>query len=367
LPAENLPDDAERLKRPLRRRLLAWYDRSGRDLPWRREPSPYRVWVAEIIFQQTRIEQGLPYYHRFLERFPDVAALAGAHPDALMKAWEGLGYYSRARNLQRAAQVIVGEHDGRFPERAADWQSLPGVGPYTARAIASITAGEPVAVVDGNVVRVLSRVFDIDRPAHTTPGRRLFQTLADALVAPRRPGDFNQAVMDLGATVCVPRNPLCEACPWAAPCRARARGNQAERPVKRPRVATPHYEEVALVIERDGALLLGRRPRAGLLGGLWELPCGRVEPGEDHAASLRRVAREILGAGVRVGGLVGSANHAYSHFRVTLSAYRCRLASGGEPRPVRHDALAWVAPSDLGAYALPRVHHKVLGNFRFQG
>ena len=342
-----------------RRALLAWYDRAARDLPWRRDPQPYAVWLSEIILQQTRVDQGLPYFERFRAALPDVFALAAAPDEAVLKLWEGLGYYTRARNLHKAARRIVAERDGAFPQTAADWETLPGVGPYTARAIASIAFGEAVPVVDGNVKRVLARLDDVAEPIEDRAVDRCLWERAAELLAPRRPGDFNQAMMELGARVCTPKQPDCPACPVAQWCAARAHGTQHERPVRTPKKAVPHHEVVVAVIRRNGRCLIGRRPSAGLLGGLWEFPGGKVRPGESHEAALQREIREELGVEIEVGGLIASVRHAYSHFRITLTAYCCACPEG-TPQPGVHTELKWVLPADFQRYPFPKANQKFL-------
>jgi A/G-specific adenine glycosylase len=345
--------------RRIRRALLAWYGRNARELPWRSTHDPYAVWVSEIMLQQTRIDQGTPYFTRFIAAFPTVQALAAASEDAVLKQWEGLGYYSRARNLHRAAKTVVSGHEGAFPQTAEGWRALPGVGRYTAGAIASIAFNEPVPVLDGNVKRVLARLFDIAQPIDQSSTEQRLWALVEALVSPRRPGDFNQAMMELGAMVCVPKAPLCTTCPLRKVCRSAARGTQTERPVKRKKGATPHYEIVVAAIEKNGRFLLGKRPPNGLLGGLWEFPGGKVQARETHEQALEREIREELGVDIRVGGLAAVVNHAYSHFKVTLNVYRCTLESG-TPQPKSHIALKWVPRAHFDRYAFPKANHKFL-------
>jgi A/G-specific adenine glycosylase len=342
-----------------RKQLLAWFQEEARDLPWRRTQDPYRIWLSEVILQQTRVDQGLPYYERFLAAFPTVHDLAQAADDTVMKQWEGLGYYTRARNLHKAARMVVEQYGGHLPERAELLQLLPGVGKYTAGAIASIAFGERVPVVDGNVKRVLTRLYDIADSIDETETDRSLWRLAEGLVAPKEPGDFNQAMMELGARICTPKKPGCDACPVAGHCAARAAGTVLERPVRKARKAVPHKEIVVAVIERDGAYLIGRRPPEGLLGGLWEFPGGKVEAGESHQQALIRECREELGVDVKVGGLVATVAHAYTHFRVTLNVYRCKIQKG-EPASRIHTDLTWTAPDRFDDYAFPTANHKFL-------
>lgn len=354
------------LVRWVRRRLLAWFGRHARKLPWRQHPHPYRVWLSEIMLQQTQVAAALPYYRRFLRRFPTVRALANAGLDDVLKAWEGLGYYSRARNLHQAAGRVVRELGGHFPGSADEWLALPGIGKYTANAIASICLGQRAPVVDGNVSRVWARFFriagELERPATQ---RRLWD-LAGQLVPAATPGDFNQAVMELGALTCLPRNPRCLACPLAPRCQAKAHGRPEQYPRRRVKRAVPHYEVVAAVIRRGPRYLIGQRPARGLLGGLWEFPGGKVEAGETLAQALRREIREELGLRVRVGDELAAVDHAYTHFSVTLHAFACSDGRG-EPKPRFHRALRWVSPEAMRRLAFPRANHAVIDALRRLG
>lgn len=345
--------------RSVRRDLLAWFQAEARDLPWRKTRDPYRIWLAEIILQQTRVDQGLPYYERYVAAFPTVQDLAAATEDEALKLWEGLGYYTRARNLHRAARLIVEQYGGEFPRKAELLQLLPGVGRYTAGAVASIAFGEAAPVLDGNVKRVLARLFHLGACIDDPHAEEELWSVAATLVPSQRPGDFNQAMMELGARICTPKKPHCAECPVARYCEARARGLQESLPVRKPKGRTPHYETVVAAIRRDGRYLIGKRPSEGLLGGLWEFPGGKIASGETHAQALVRECREELGVHVRVGGLVACVKHAYTHFRITLSVYQCALARG-TPRPKFHTELRWVAPNEFDRYAFPKANHKFL-------
>lgn len=335
---------------------LAWYAGRRRDVPWRDEADPYRIWVAEIMAQQTRLATVRRYYRRFLERFPTVHHLASAPLDDVLKMWEGLGYYRRARDLHRAARLVVADHGGTLPSDPAGLRSLPGIGPYTAGAIGSLAFGRAEAAVDGNVRRVLCRLHDLARPS---PGhlRSLAQELVDA-----RPDDaatLNQALMDLGSEVCVARSPGCDRCPVASSCLALARGTVRRRPTPPARKPVPHHDVALGLIWSRGLLLIARRPEAGLLGGLWEFPGGKIEPGEPPEETVRREAREELGIGVSVGNLVTRVRHAYSHFRVTLHAYHASLESG-RPRPASATAWRWVEPARLAEFAFPAANQRII-------
>jgi A/G-specific adenine glycosylase len=359
----------------VRRRLLDFFDGRRRQLPWRRNRDPYRVWVSEIMLQQTQVATVIPYYERWLRRFPDVAHLAEADEAAVLKAWEGLGYYTRARNLHRAARVVRERHRGRLPGDPEALRGLPGIGDYTAGAIASIAFGAAVPAVDANARRVLARLLDLPRPSPAA-----LRAEAARLVDPDRPGDFNQAVMELGALVCTPRSPRCDACPLAVHCLARRRGTQALRPEPRRRPPVPTYDVgTAIIVAPDGRLLLRRRASRGLLAGLWEFPGDIAAEGESPEAAARRAAHDALarasgdghgaitasadGHSARLPGTVPLAyvEHAYSHRRHRHHAFRFDI--GSTPRPDTGSAtpadLAWALPDRLADYALPAVQRKL--------
>ena len=253
--------------------LLAWYDENKRDLPWRGTADPYKVWVSEIMLQQTRVAAVLPYYQRWMDELPTVESLAAVEESQLMKLWQGLGYYSRARNLQKAAQVIVNEFGGRFPDTYDGLLRLPGIGDYTAGAIASIAFNQPVPAVDGNVLRVAARTANMDGDIMDPKVRRMFREVMEAVMPPRRPGAFNQALMDLGATVCLPNGaPLCERCPLSELCEANRLGIQNELPRRRKKVPRRVEEMTVFLLLREGRVALRKRPKQGLLAGLWEFP-----------------------------------------------------------------------------------------------
>lgn len=340
-------------------RLLEWYARHARALPWRvSNPDPYAVWVSEAMLQQTRVETVIPYYERWMARFPTLATLAAADEQDVLHAWEGLGYYSRARNLHRAAQEVVARFDGRLPASRAALESLPGIGRYTAGAIASIAFGLDEPALDGNIRRVYARLFNVETPARSPEGERILWALAAEHLPPGRAGDYNQALMDLGATICTPRSPSCLLCPLGELCQARALGIQEARPVLEGRAPVPHYTVTAAVLHRDGTVLIARRPSQGLLGGLWEFPGGKLEPGESLAEGLAREIREELGAQIEVGAPVGVYQHAFTHFRITLHAFHCRLTNG-EPQPLEASELRWVPPAELDQFPMGKVDREI--------
>ncbi len=356
------PSDA--LTTAFRGDLVAWYRAHKRTMPWRDHPDPYHVWISEIMLQQTRVEQATPYFTRFTDAFPTVEALAAAPLDSVLLRWEGLGYYARARNLHRAAQIVVEKHGGNVPSDYEAFRALPGVGPYTAAAVLSIAFGKPYAVLDGNVIRVLARVTALTRDVKKPATRRDLQTLADDLLDAAAPGDFNQAMMELGARVCTPANPSCPVCPLERVCAARAMGTPTAFPVSAKKAPVPHHD-VAVGLLRDdaGRLLIQRRPDDGLLGGLWEFPGGKRESGEALEQSCAREFAEELGLEITVGPLVARVEHAYSHFRITLYAFACRLTSG-VLTPRLDQPVKWIEVEDLDAYAFPRANRKVLDALR---
>ncbi len=353
----NAPLAAKRLR--LRRALLNWFRKNARDLPWRWSRDIYAVWVSEIMLQQTRVETVVPYFERFMRRFPTVKHLALAREDELLRVWQGLGYYTRARNLQRAAQIIFDERNGAFPQTVEEWSQIPGVGRYTAGAIASIALGIRAPVLDGNVKRVLARLFSIRDALENAQVRKRLWEMAGDLVPPKYPGDFNQAMMELGARICTPKRPLCTECPVRKVCEALEQGYVEELPTRTQRKKIPHYEVVAAVIRKNGRYLLGKRPSGGMLGGLWEFPGGKVERGENHEQALIRELREEMGIEIEVGPYLVMVEHTYSHFRITLHVYECRHRAG-TPRPEYHQEIKWILPSRLEDYPLPAADLKFL-------
>lgn len=347
-----------------RRSLLEWYDRNKRDLPWRGIDDPYRTWISEIMLQQTRVDQAAPYYRRFIEKFPTVEELAKADRQEVLKVWEGLGYYSRARHLHEAAGTVVEKFGGRVPDEWEEITELKGVGPYTASAILSIAHGKAHAVVDGNVIRVLCRYFGIEEDTRKNTVKNRVQEEADALIDPRRPGDFNQALMELGATVCTPSGPACGECPLRSGCVARRTARTEEIPYRSPAKKRPHYEiGVGIVRNESGEVLIALRPEEAMLGGLWEFPGGKREEGETMEETVRRELREELEITVTVDKPLMKVDHAYSHLTVTLNAYLCTLREG-TPLPRDSQEVRWVAVGELDRYPFPRANRKITEKLR---
>jgi A/G-specific adenine glycosylase len=329
-------------------------------MPWRETADPYSIWVSEIMLQQTRVDQAQPYYERFTAAFPTVETLAAANLDEVLKNWEGLGYYSRARNLHRAARMVVETFEGRVPDTYDAIRTLPGIGPYTAAAVLSLAYSKAHAVLDGNVARVLTRVFGVNDEVSKTSTKRLLQGLADALLDPARPGPFNEAMMELGATVCTPANPACQRCALRNLCEAHALGTPEAFPVKKKKAPVPHYDiAVGLIFDTSGRILIQRRPEDKMLGGLWEFPGGKHEAGETLEAACRRELREELGIEVEIDGLFQRVSHAFTHFKITLHAYRCHIMEG-TPVAREHQPMQWVTLPELADYAFPRANRRLI-------
>lgn len=334
--------------------LINWYESKGRDLPWRGAKDPYAIWISEVMLQQTRVETVIPYFKRWMARFPDPKSLARAEEDDVLNAWEGLGYYRRARHLHQAAKILVKDYDSQLPRDVDELQKLPGIGPYTAGALASIAFNADVPAVDGNVKRVISRLFNVDLPLHTSQGKRRIHSLVGDHLPRGSAGTFNQALMDLGAQICTPRSPDCSACPLNVDCQARKMGVQELRPVSREKKALPHHVVTAAVIHKNRSVLLAKRPPDSLLGGMWEFPGGKQEGNESLTHTLQREIREELGVDILIQDKIGEYQHAYTHYSITLHAYRCTLASH-DLKLHYHTDWAWVPLQTLEDYPMGKV------------
>jgi A/G-specific adenine glycosylase len=344
--------------------LLAWFNADHRDMPWRADPSPYRVWISEIMLQQTQVVTVIPYFTRFVARFPDPATLATAPYQELLKVWEGLGYYTRARNLHRAAQMVMDLHHGQVPDTFEALGTLPGIGRYTAAAIASIAFNEAVPVVDGNVLRVMSRFLARDADISAPASRDwFFDYLKNPIEASGDPSAFNQAIMELGALICTPRKPDCAGCPISAGCRARIEKRTAELPVKAKRGAMRHETiGVGIVFDAQGRILIARR-KEGLLGGLWEFPGGKRLSREKIRDTVVREMLEETGLHVTTGKALPPVAHAYSHFTVTIHPFICKRISG-RAKALASDEVRWVKPGELKHYPFPAANRKIEASLR---
>jgi A/G-specific adenine glycosylase len=350
-------------------RLLAWYDRHRRRLPWRALPGevadPYRVWLSEIMLQQTTVTAVAPYYAKFLAQFPTVETLAAAEIDEVFKLWAGLGYYARARNLHACAKAVVAHHDGAFPATEAELADLPGIGPYTAAAVAAIAFDYPASPVDGNIERVIARLYAIE---DELPGAKpTIRQLAERLRPPQRPGDFAQAMMDLGATICTPKNPACALCPFLDGCAARRRGDPETFPRKaKKREGKPRRGAAFVALRADGHLLVRTRPARGLLGGMTEVPTTEFLADFDESGALAE-APSFAGAGREAPGprwrrLPGAVTHVFTHFPLELVVFRAEVpAAAAAP-----DGMRWIAASEVRGAAFPSLMRKVLAHARVE-
>jgi A/G-specific adenine glycosylase len=345
---------------PVTKKVLAWYGTHKRDLPWRDSADPYHVWVSEVMLQQTQVETVIPYYHRFLSRFPTVQSLAAATQDEVLKAWENMGYYGRARHLHAAAGRIVERFGGEVPHGRDELMSLPGVGRYTAGAILSMAFGMPVPAVDANVRRVIIRLFAIDEPIDQSRTTQRVWVLAGDLVPSKGAGRFNQALMDLGATICRARDPKCLVCPAHTHCQACLRGVQQNLPLTGKRAPVPHHHVTAGIIRNDkGGVLVIQRLRDGLLGGLWKFPGGKQKKNESLEDCLQRETRREIGIAIRVGQALSSVKHAYTHFRITLHAFQC-IHVAGNPKAMQCTDWQWIDMDRFGDLAFSKVDRKII-------
>ena len=340
-------------------KVLEWYQVHKREMPWRETKDPYKIWISEIMLQQTRVDQAWPYFERFIAQFPTVFELAVADQQQVLKAWEGLGYYSRARNLHAASKMIVEDFNGKLPESYDEIIKLKGIGPYTAAAITSIAFGKPNAVVDGNVVRVITRYFGIEEDVRSSKTTKEVQAHVDELISNEFPADFNQGMMEIGATICKPSNPDCLNCPIQSDCIATKMAKTDTIPFKSPAKKKPHKQIGVGIIEReDGKVLIALRPENVMLGGLWEFPGGKQEEGENIQQTVERELKEELGVEVHAYKEFMKLKHVYSHFSITLHAYSCTLISG-EPKPKSSQEIRWVDISELEKFPFPKANKQL--------
>jgi A/G-specific adenine glycosylase len=344
-------------EKQIRDSLLEWYGLEKRDLPWRDNPSPYMIWISEVMLQQTRVAVVIPYYRRFIEKFKDVNELANASLDDVLKVWENLGYYGRARNLHKAAKIAVQAYNGNIPRHKDTLMSLPGIGAYMAGAILSMAFNERIPAVDGNVRRVISRLFALDDPLDKREGQKRVEALAAALVPDDRPGEFNQAMMDLGARICFPKNPLCPECPVALSCRARIMGREHELPVIGKKKSVPVREADAVVIkDSQGRYLMRQRSAEGFLGGLWSWPQYDTDTADESKERLLKEIETDLGLKVQSEGRLGIVKHQYSHFKLVLNVYTFHLLS---TRKSKRNKGCWVDEKELTGLALSKADRRV--------
>jgi A/G-specific adenine glycosylase len=346
-------------RQALQHALIEWYMANHRDLPWRKTKNPYHIWVSEVMLQQTQVNTVTPYYQNFLRRFPDINHLARANPQHVLKVWEGMGYYARARNLHSAAAIVLDRHRGTVPQSWQEFRKLPGVGDYIAAAVLSIAFDLPYPVVDGNVKRVLSRLFVMDAQVNASSSNKIFQLAAADILDRSRPGTFNQAMMELGAMVCKPQNPLCRVCPLQKQCRAFQSNRTSEFPQKLTKSPVPLYRIAVGVVFKKGRMLITQRKDDGLLGGLWEFPGGKIRDEETPEAACIREIKEEVNLTVGIDAHLCQVKHAYTHFKILMDVFCCAYTSGRVrlKGPVDY---RWITLDKLEAYPLPKANHKFL-------
>jgi A/G-specific adenine glycosylase len=345
----------------IRQSLLEWFGATCRDLPWRKDYEPYQIWISEIMLQQTQMDRGILFFKLWLQRFPDVRAVAEASEQEILKCWEGLGYYARARNLHRAARIIVDQHQGKIPESYDVLLTLPGIGLYTAAAIASIAYNQDIAVVDANVERILARLFNIDGPVKSGEIKKRIHRLAEELLPAGQARFFNQALMDLGGLICTPKNPACGLCPAAVACAALREGCVHARPVIIPGGKTILIEMATGVLMHDGKIFIQQRKVDDVWGNLWEFPGGRLEEGETPEETVVREYKEETGFTVAVQAGITTVVHHYMKYKVILHGFHCRLTEErAEPLLQAAQDFRWVAPQDLAGFGFPAGHRKII-------
>jgi A/G-specific adenine glycosylase len=343
----------------LQTKLLKWYEKEKREMPWRKNQDPYRILVSEIMLQQTQVKTVIPYFERWMKSFPTLKKLAQARESTVLKHWEGLGYYSRARNLKKAAKQIQQEYSGEVPDSMNEIMKLPGVGRYTAGAVLSIAFGQKVPVLDGNVKRVLSRLFLLKENGGNRKSENILWETVQSLLPDTGAGDFNQAFMELGATICLPKNPPCLQCPLKKNCEAQKSGQQDLYPPRKQKTSTSKIEVSAAVIIRRNRIYIQKRKIGGLMGGLWEFPGGKFESGESAEQCLRREIKEEMGVTLHIDEKLMIIKHSYTRFRVTLHVFSCRLRSG-KLLPTQCEEWDWVKAEELETYPFPAANVKII-------
>ena len=341
------------------KKLLKWFIINQRKLPWRATKNPYHIWIAEVMLQQTQVRKVLQYYQKFIDQFPDLDSLANADLQQILKAWEGMGYYARARNLHNAAHILLTEKGGIIPDTYHDFKKLPGAGEYITAAVLSQTFNAPYAVVDGNVKRVLSRVFLIDAPVNLSSSKVIFKEHANLLLDQSKPGNFNQAIMELGAIICRPKNPKCQECPITCFCGSFRTSQQNKYPITVKSKSTPEYHIAVGIIHNNGHILITQRQLKGLLGGLWEFPGGRVKQGENAEQACIRKVKEKINLDVEITGFLTRINHAYTHFKIVMDVFDCGIQSGkvtlNGPADYR-----WIDIAEIDHFPFHAANHKFI-------
>ncbi len=339
-------------KKQIQVKLLQWFKKNKRDLPWRKTKDPYAIWVSEIMLQQTQVETVIPYYKKFLKSFPSIRPLAKADLSKVLKAWEGLGYYSRARNLHRASQIVLNHFHGKIPDTLKDLLNLPGIGRSTAGSILSFAFRKDTPILDGNAKRVLSRLFAVSGSPGEKKTEQLLWKISESLIPKGFSNPFNQALMDLGSMICTPKDPECDRCPFHRFCKGGASGNPEKFPTKGIKKTIPHVESVSAVIKKNGKVLLNKRPPVGLLGGLWEFPNWRIEGKQRMRLRLRNFIKKEMGMNVNVKESIGTFKQTFSHFKLTLQVFHCQ--------PLNEKTKGkWVSIRNLHLFPMSRIHRRI--------
>lgn len=338
------------------RRLLIWYRSRERAMPWRGQKDPYKIWLSEVMLQQTQVQTVKSYYEKWLNKFPTLNAVADTTEDEILKTWEGLGYYARARNFQKACRQIVEEFGGKIPADENQFAQLKGVGPYTTAAVLSIAFGKQLPVIDGNVKRVVARLEQISKP----PSKALSQieTFLKKHIPQKDPGDFNQAMMDIGATLCRPQRPFCQKCPLSGFCKAFKNGKTDTYPLKEKKKERPHYRIAVGIVWKGNKILVSKRKSGGLLGGLWEFPGGKIQANETSMECAVRELREEVGIQVHPLFSIGIIGHAYTHFSIEMEGIFCEYISG-RVRPLECEKCQWISLEDISDLPFPKANHKL--------
>lgn len=341
-------------KKNFTKKVISWYIKNKRPLPFRKSKDPYKIWLSEIMLQQTQIKTVLPYYNKWIKNFPTLKSVSLSNVDSLLKFWEGLGYYRRCINFYKASKIVTSNYNGKIPEEKNEFLSLPGVGEYTASAVLSIAFGKPFPVLDGNVKRVMSRIIGIKKLSNFN--LRKINKLLEKLICKLRPGDFNQALMELGALICRPINPKCDDCPLIKHCYAFKKGNPEEFPAKSKRKPRPELDVVVAIILRKNKFYIQKRETDKMLGGLWEFPGGIVKKGEDPKVILRRKVFKECGTDLKILKKAGIVEHAFSHFAIRLCGYFCLE----EKKPIKTSITRkWICKDNIKDYTFPKANHKL--------
>lgn len=342
-----------------RRSILKWYDQVKRPLRWRDTSNPYIIWISEVMLQQTRVDQVTPFFERFIQAFPTVESLASADLQDVLMQWEGLGYYSRARNLHYSAKIIVDSYHGNVPSEWDEIRALKGIGDYTAAAVLSIAFKKPFGVVDGNVIRVIARFLGITDDVSKMHVKKIIRKTMDELIDQDSPGEFNQGVMELGSLICTPVNPNCEICPISTNCLAYNLIQTETIPYKPKKKKVPHFDiAVGIILDSNNKILISKRPENAMLGGLWEFPGGKMESDESLVECLERELSEELGIAIHNISEFAAIKHAYSHFKVTIHAFTCMIKSG-TPQNISSSELKWISINELPKYPFPKANRKI--------